>query len=270
MSEEMNGSPEGVTDDTAAALDTSAEATETQAQGDEQSGDDAAAAETEGSAKPKPRKPPQDRIDEVTRNWRETERDRDYWRDLAMRSQPTTKPEAAAADDGEPDPSAYEHGELDARFIRDHATYHAKKTFREEQTAAQARTRAQTAIQTFEQRVEEQFPDGEPDGLARLRDLKAIPPVVTELILDSEIGPKLADHLGNNIRELNRISALPPLQQVRELTKLELKLASPPAPTPKTATDAPAPTPQVRGAGGRFTVAADTDDFAAFEKQFGN
>jgi hypothetical protein len=133
---------------------------------------------------------------------------------------------------------------------------------------AQANARAQTAIQTFEQRVEAQFPDGEPEGLTRLRDLKALPPAVTELIMDSEIGPKLADHLGNNIRELNRISALPPLQQAREITKLEMKLADPPAPIPKTATDAPEPAPTLRGAGGRFKVAPDTADFAAFEAQY--
>jgi hypothetical protein len=56
--------------------------------------------------------------------------------------------------------------------------------------------------------------------------------------------------------------------QARELTLLETRLTPAAKPTPKTATDAPEPPPQARGAGGQFKVAADTDDFAAFEKQY--
>jgi hypothetical protein len=271
MDIDNQGAPEGVTEDTAAAALDATETDETLAQGDEQSGDDAAAADDQGGGEqPKPKKSPQERINEVTKARREAERERDYWRDLATQSRPAPQPQAQQPqDDGEPDPSAYEHGELDARFIRDHATYHARKAFREEQANLTRQTRVQTAIQTFEQRAEDLFPDGEPEGLERFRSLPTVAPAIQEVIMDSEIGPKLADYLGSHTRELNRISALTPLQQARELTKLELKLASPPAPTPKTATDAPAPTPQVRGAGGRFTVAPDTDDFAAFEKQYG-
>lgn len=268
-----NGAPEGVIEDTAAAVTDAAE-TDAQAQGEEQSGDDAAAAAEPGEGEqPKPRKSAQERIDEVTKARREAERvaeearrDAEYWREQAMRHQPQAQ---QPAEEGEPDPASYEHGELDARFIADRATYHALKTFREEQARQTAQTRMQTQLQTFEARLSEQFPEGEPVGVQRLRALRELSPAIQEVILDSEIGPKLADHLGTNPRELTRISALTPLQQARELTKLEMKLASPPAPTPKTATDAPAPTPQVRGAGGRFTVAPDTDDFAAFEKQFG-
>lgn len=269
MTTETEGAPEGVTEDTTAA-DQVADQTDAQVEeGD--TGDDAAAATTEGEGEQpaKPRKSVQERINEAVKAQREAEREREYWREQALRSQPAPKAAQQPTEDAEPDPSDYEHGELDARFIREHAIFHAKKAFREEQAANEARNRTQTAIQTFEQRIEEQFPDGEPEGLARLRTLPELSPVVQETIFDSDIGPKLADHLGKNIRELQRISALPPIKQARELAKLELKLASPPAPTPKTATDAPAPTPQVRGAGGRFTVAPDTDDFAAFEKQFG-
>jgi len=270
MTTETDGAPEGVTEDTAAAV-TEADTEETQAQGDEQSGDDAAAADDEGEGEqPKPKKSPQERINEVTRARREAERERDYWRDLAMQSKPAPTPQAQQQqDDGEPDPSAYEHGGLDARFIRDHATFHARRTFQEEQAKLTRQSRVQTAIQTFEQRAEDLFPDGEPEGLERFRSLPTVSPAIQEVIMDSEIGPKLADYLGSHTRELNRISALSPLQQARELTKLELKLASPPAPSAKTVTDAPSPTTQVRGAGGKFKPAPDTDDFAAFEKTYG-
>lgn len=274
MTDEIQGAAEAVADDTSAALDTSAE-DQTLAQGDEHSGDDAAAAQDEGQDQPRPKKSAQDRIDEVTRARREAERqaeqarrDAEYWREQAMRQNPAPQTQAQAQE-SEPDPANYEHGELDARFIRDHAVFHARQAFREEMAQQSRRTQTQSALQTFEQRVTEQFPDGEPAGLKSLRQMPQLSEAVQEVLMASEIGPKLADHLGSNPRELQRISALPPIQQARELTKLEMKLATPPAPTPKTATDAPAPTPQVRGSGGRFTVAPDTSDFAAFEKQYG-
>lgn len=267
MTTETEGAPEGVTEDVA-AVDQVAE--ETPAQDDEPSGDDAAAA-PEPQAE-KPRRSAQERINEAVKAQREAEREREYWREQALRSQsePQQRREPQVeTQDAEPDPSDYDHGELDARFIRDHATFHAKKAFREEQAQAEARNRTQTVRQTFEQRVQEQFPEGEPDGLARFRNLETVPVAVNDILAASEVAPKLADYLGANPRELNRISALPPTLQARELTKIELKLATPPAPTAKIATDAPEPTPQVRGAGGRFKPAPDTDDFAAFEKAYG-
>lgn len=273
MNIEDNGTPEGVTEDTAADQLEGADTDETLAQGDEQSGDDAAAETDDGEGdQPKPKKSASERIAEVTKARREAERvadqarrDAEYWREQALRQQPQPKAQEPQ-EDGEPDPANYEHGELDARFIREHATYHARQTFREEQARHAQQSRVQTALQTFEQRLGEQFPDGEPEGVRRLRALPQLPGAVQEAILDSEVGPKLADHLGQNTRELNRISALPPLQQARELAKLELKLAPKPAPSAKTVTDAPEPAQQVRGAGGRFGVAPDTTDFAAFEK----
>jgi hypothetical protein len=272
MTTETNAAPEGVSEDTAAALDSGAE-DQTLAQGDEHSGDDAAAAQDGEDGQPaKPRKSAQDRIDELTRARREAERDRDYYRELSLRQPqaPQTQPQAQApAAEQEPDPAAYEHGELDTRFIRDHAVFHARQAFRSEMAQQARQTQTQSALSSFEQRVGEQYPDGEPAGLQALRRMPSLPEAIQEVLLTSEIGPKLADHLGQNTREFQRISALPPIQQARELTKLEIKLATPPAPA-KTATDAPAPAPQVRGLSGRFTVAPDTNDFAAFEKQYGN
>jgi hypothetical protein len=52
-----------------------------------------AVVETDESDAPKA-KGVQKRLDELTRNWRETERDRDHWRELAMRTQaPPSKTE---------------------------------------------------------------------------------------------------------------------------------------------------------------------------------
>jgi hypothetical protein len=50
-------------------------------------------------------------------------------------------------------------------------------------------------------------------------------------IADSERGGDVAYHLGSHLDEADRIARLTPIQQVRELAKLESTLAAPPAPT---------------------------------------
>jgi len=63
--------------------------------------------------------------------------------------------------------------------------------------------------------------------------------VMAQAIQASDVGPDVAYHLGANPKEAERISKLPPLQQAKEIGKLEAKLADSP-PVKKTST-APAP-----------------------------
>ncbi len=246
-----------------------AEDTSRESQVEDKTGEDAAAPADEAQAEaPKPKQTAQERIAELTAKRREAERDAEYWKAKALQPAPEARrPQAQAADeDPEPDPADYEHGEMDVRFIRDVTRREARLEFRSELAARDAHAAVQSKFQTFEQRTAEQFPDGEPEGLSVLKALPTLSQAITDVILTSENGPRLADHLGKNTRELNRLSALPPHLQAYELAKIEMKLSA--SPTAKTATDAPPPTPQVRGAGGRFTASPDTDDFAAFEKQY--
>ncbi len=56
-----------------------------------------------------------------------------------------------------------------------------------------------------------------------------ITPIMAETIRASEIGPDVAYYLGSNPREAEKIAALPPFLQAKEIGKLEVKLtASPP------------------------------------------
>jgi len=47
-----------------------------------------------------------------------------------------------------------------------------------------------------------------------------------EIVADSGVGAKLIHHLGSNLDEAARITALPPAKMAREITLLETKLAS--------------------------------------------
>lgn len=57
-------------------------------------------------------------------------------------------------------------------------------------------------------------------------------PAMIEVIMDSDLGPDLAYHLGKNPAEAARIAALNPISQVRELGKIEAAIAAPKT-TPK-------------------------------------
>lgn len=262
MTEATEGAPEGVAEDTAAAV----EAAENAAPVEEHIGDEPAAAPEPAKRKPTA----QERFDELTREKYEARREADYWRAKALeREQPAR--EKQPDEDAEPDASSYEYGESDARYIRDVARFDARQEARAQAQAQEQQRRAQVQVATFETRLREQFPDGEPEGIANIRRMATLSAPIQDLILTSEIGPKIADHLGANPAEIARLSALPPHIIGRELGKLEARLETPPPPKAKTVTDAPEPAPSVvRGAGGRFTVAPDTDDFAAFDKQYGN
>ena len=266
MTDETQGEGDPLVDDTAPASN-EAETTS------EDTGDDAAAStDNEGEDGEQPAKPKQsakERIDELTRLRRDAERDAEYWRSKAMQPdarQPERNAPPAQADDGEPNPDDYEHGTQDIAFIEDRAAYRAVQAVEKRMAAQQAQQGIRTKLSAFDAKTDELFPDGEPQGLKSFKANPRLDTGAQELIMESDIGPKLADHLGSNPRELARISALPPLKQARELTLLETRLSGPAKPVPKTATSAPEPAPQARGSGGRFQVAPDTDDFAAFEK----
>lgn len=268
MSEAHDGAAPAVSEDTTAA-DQVAE--ETLAQGDEQSGDDAAAAtDDQGQAEqPKPKKTAQERINELTAARREAERDRDFYREQALRVQ---QPAQAAQQeqpqgDGRPDRADYDD---DFQYIEDLTDWKAEQAAQRLAQQSAHRDRVSSVRNNFETRSKALFPAGEPAGLEAFRRIEQLPVAVLEIVGESDIGPKIAEHLGANPAELSRLERLSPIQQARELTRLETRLEGPPKPTPKTATDAPEPIPQARGSGGRFSVAPDTDDFAAFEKQYGN
>lgn len=80
---------------------------------------------------------------------------------------------------------------------------------------------------------------------------------MAEAIQSSEIGPDVAYYLGSNPKEAARISQLSPIQQGREIGKIEAKLATTP-PVKKTST-APAPITPVTAKSAGSPVTDTTD-----------
>lgn len=99
--------------------------------------------------------------------------------------------------------------------------------------------RAKELAGSFENRVEafeEKFPDF---AQVAFSNTHKVSEYMTQAIMASDVGPEIAYHLGLNPKESNRIADLPPLLQVKEIGKLEAKLAANP-PVKKTSS-APAP-----------------------------
>lgn len=209
-----------------------------------------------------------DRIDELTRQKYEERREKEYWRNLALEAkQAKSEPEPAPKAADRPDPASYDSGEFDTKFIEDLTDWKANTAVERKLAEMEAKTTAKTLNEQWEQRVAkvaETLPDFES---VVYNDRWQMSPTMAEAFRSIEGGPQVAYHLAQNPAEASRIYRLSPTLQAIEIGKLETKLATP-KPT-KTATDAPTPGPQVRGSGGKFAVAPDTDDFAAFEKQFG-
>ena len=135
---------------------------------------------------------------------------------------------------------------------------------REQRTAAK---QAATAFETKVAAVREKHPDF--DAVV-LSPTNPVSPAMADAFRELDNGADVAYHLATNRNEAARINAMPPVRQIAELTRLADRLAAPSATPPKLATDAPTPPPAARGTGGRFTVPADTDDFAAFVAQYGS
>lgn len=246
-----------------------------EAEGQDEPGEDAPAAADEGEADaPKPKKTAQERIDEVTRARREAEREAEYWKAKALQSaqtQPAPAAQQQPQEGGRPDPNDYEYGVNDPAYIEDLTDWKAEEAAHRVAIRARHEERQRVALENYETRARALFPEGKPSGLTAFERIETLPELVLEIVGQSDIGPKIAAHLGDNPADLARIARLPVVQQAIELGRLESRLAAPKAkatPPPKTVTDAPEPAPQARGAGGQFKVAPDTNDFAAFEKQY--
>jgi thioester reductase-like protein len=84
----------------------------------------------------------------------------------------------------------------------------------------------------------EQLPDF--DAVAFREDV-VISDAVRDALLDSDMGARLAYHLGKNPDIAVRLSMLPPVSVAREIGRMEVQLSSQPAVSPTKAPEPPSP-----------------------------
>lgn len=205
------------------------------------------------------------RIDELTRYRREAERERDYWRQEAERLRPAPKPpepvevKPKTLADFEYDEGKYQQyifSEL-PQAIEKRAVEAAERRLQETQT----RERAESRHAEFEERSDAFAKDHADFVEVALKQPQDGGPVITatmaETIEDSENGPAIAYHLGKNLRLAAEIARLSPLQQAREIGRIEAKLDKPVVPRVSTA---PEPASRIEAFDSSTTPRPDTPE----------
>jgi len=249
--------------------------------------------------KPKrPKKSVSERIRELTRSRGEADRAKDALAqenaDLKRRLEALERGEKPPAktksdgdggksDEGKPDPTKFKFGEIDPEYIAAVVNYETDKRMKaadekREKDAAEAQRAVRLAeLETKRDAMAEagvaEFGDSYFDIVIKgaVENKWPISPVMAELTFESEVGYKIAHHLATHPKEAREVYGKSPVAQAAYFGRLEAQFLSgkkPAAKSPKTLEPPKVPNPPkhaARGAGGKFTVTADTDDFAAFE-----
>lgn len=193
--------PAAETLDVAATVETSEATTEQPSEAvTSETGDDAAA------EKPKRKHWAHDRIDELTRQRREAERQADYWKARATQTV-----------------------DIESLNYEDQIAERTIQRTRQEQAETAKASAEQLAAEAFGYReaiARERFTDY--DVVTRNPTLR-ITPAMAQVIHDSEAGPDLAYHLGKNPAEAAQIAGLPTHLQAAALGRLEALVTAPKA-----------------------------------------
>ena len=210
---------------------------------DEQKAEEASDPSTEPEAEEKKPNPAQKRIDELTRIRRDAERDRDYWREQAMKQEPEKPAEVVdepvkTLSDFDYDEAKYQQHLFEK--ARQGAVEEAKRVLAEEQS----HERSNRKLSTFKSRETDFSKDVDDYREVVTNPNLSISQAMYDVTIDMENGPEVLYYLGKNPSLADEIAALPPLSAARELGRIEAKVltkekgeqvSKAPAPTPKIA-----------------------------------
>lgn len=263
--------------------------------------------EEEQPETPQPKGKPtvQERINELVRQREEAKREgeaklealrREFEEKLqALESKGPAKPEPKEA--GEPTPDdlnedgtlKYELGEFDPQYIRDLTKYtlNQERQALEAQAAEQAQQREAEAarvamVTTWNEKVEEaqtNYPDFMEKGQELLGGFDNLESgyaqYLSELLMSMDKGPDVLYYLANNPNEAKQIVNSGAQKATLALGRIEAKFIEDAArktlqkPRHSKAPPPPPAQARARGANGAFvSVAPDTDDLDAFQKEF--
>lgn len=185
------------------------------------------------------RRPVQPRIDELTRQRREAERERDYWR---ARAEITPKAEAPKPEKPTPDKfTTYDEYVEALTDWKADQKIDAKLTEREKAAAERAEAdKRQSTWHELETAARDRYSDF--DEVMEAADGIRVTDTLAQALRDSGNGPELTYHLTKNPDLVRRLNNLPVAAAARELGKFEASIA--PAKTPEPETDEAEETPE--------------------------
>lgn len=208
----------------------------------------------------------QKRIDEVTRQKYEAQREADYWKGVAEGSrQPATQPEPATPptlDECNWDEAEYQR--RTAAFYRDEA----RKAAREELQSQSNEQRQQTQIQTAAAKMEEAV-QKHADFMDVVHDFP-LNDAVRDLLVEYPNGADVLYQVGKDPAEVRRIFSLSVTRQAVELGKIAARLEGPAASSPKPIPPAPPATVGAVSAGlNKAPEDMPMSEYIAWRKQQG-
>jgi hypothetical protein len=167
----------------------------------------------------------QKRIDELTWHRRNLERDRNYWRDLALSKQQDSAPEAKPTEAvGTKKLADFNYDEEKyAEYVADVAAEKAAAKIRAQQEREKTESSRKSNQSKFRER--EAALRGEIEDYEDVAYTAPIHDHVADLVMSMDEGPRVAYFLGKNPETAARLSSLPPLEAAKELGRIETRLA---------------------------------------------
>jgi len=211
----------------------------------EDDGENAGATET-----PKRKNGFERRVQKLNDRAREAQLEAEFWKTKALGATSATAPTQTSTEK----PKFSDFNDIDA-YTDAVTDWKLERKLQEFQQAQQQ----QTVQKTYVQR-EAEFKKTALDFDEVMDDIAHIkfPPIVLNALSESDIGPAVAYELARNSSEAERISRLPPLQQVKELGKLEERLTrARTTSVAKTETKAPPPMKPATGKGAKVLDISD-------------
>jgi hypothetical protein len=208
-------------------------------------------------------KPPvQKRIDELTRLRRDAERERDYWREHAMRQNPA-KPDTAEAEAPKKPPTLADFdydetkfAEAFAKFVREETAQKVREDLRKEEAEKAERVQRES----FSKR-EREFASKHADYEELTRDPSLpVTQIMAALAREAENGPEILYYLANHREEAERIAGMDERSAARAIGRIESKLEAPPPPPPKPVSKAPPPPPQIEAGDTAVRISTTSPD----------
>lgn len=196
----------------------------------------------------------QKRIQKLTKRVSDAEREREYWREQALKTQSKepakAKTQGSVSETGDTEPNE-EDFETHKAYVAALTDWKVEQKLKERDVAQrteQIRTAHQTRVQTLQAKVKD-FAKKHDDfqELIDQVDTPMSPAVEEFFLMAADNAPELMYELAKNPDEYERINNLGPLAAARELGKIEARLASPQKEKPKVTTKAPPPPNPVSG-----------------------
>jgi len=217
---------------------------------------------------PPKKKTAQERIDEITRARREAEREREYWKQIAL-----DKEREKAKPEDKPEPTTTLPRPVISQFETTEAYEDALLDWNDKRKALDSETKRQAQEQeanlnkfnTAAEEARKKYPDFD-----EVVEVPVFSPQMRLSIFNSDIGPEMAYFLGlpENRDAATKIRSMPPEKQYYEMGKLEIRLTL--AQKTKKVPSAPAPiTPVgISGTGGDTDPSKmTTAEWMAWNKQ---